>query len=83
LLPGFRKSREFLSGAPDIAPADSEAAEDEFDEANDQGEEPSLVAKPYAVGRLAPEQIERLQAALDELGECRRLIDEAFAQAGE
>src|SRR3954454_5593236 len=24
LLPGFRKSREFLSGAPDIAPADSE-----------------------------------------------------------
>jgi DNA-binding transcriptional MerR regulator len=83
LLPGFRKSREFLSGAPDIAPADSEAAEDEFDEANDQGEEPSLVAKPYAVGRLAPEQIERLQAALDELGECRRLIDEALAQAGE
>ena len=29
-------------------------------------------------GRLAPEQIERLQAALDELGECRRLIDEAL-----
>jgi len=90
LLPGFRKSREFLSGAPDIAPADTEGVEDDFDEANEannQGKESSLAATPritpHAVGRLAPEQIERLQAALDELGECRRLIDEAFAQASE
>lgn len=90
LLPGFRKSREFLSGAPDIAPADTEAGEDDFDEtdeADDRSEEPSAIATPrmtsLAAGRLAPEHIERLQAALDELGECRRLIDEALAQAGE
>jgi DNA-binding transcriptional MerR regulator len=90
LLPGFRKSREFLSGAPDIAPADTEAAEEDFEEpteADNQGEEtPSIAAPritPHAAGRLALEQIERLQAALDELGECRRLIDEAFAQASE
>jgi DNA-binding transcriptional MerR regulator len=87
LLPGFRKSREFLSGAPDIAPADSEDEDfDEPDETDDQGEAPPPVTAarltPLAPGRLAPEQIERLQAALDELGECRRLIDEALA-AGE
>ncbi len=90
LLPGFRKSREFLSGAPEIAPADSEAAEEDFDETNDaddQDEEPSSIATPgvtpHAAGSLAPEQVQRLQAALDELGECRRLIDEALTQASE
>ncbi|MET0530925.1 MAG: MerR family transcriptional regulator [Microvirga sp.] len=91
LLPGFRKSREFLSGAPDTVPNDNETSDDAFDDENDavNGEEDSPpISAPmprmssHAAGHLAPEQVERLQAALDELGECRRLIDEALAQAG-
>jgi DNA-binding transcriptional MerR regulator len=93
LLPGFRKSREFLSGAPDIAPGEPEIDDEEYDEetateADSDDEEslpePAMVPRmtSHAAGRLAPEQIERLQAALDELGECRRLIDEALTPAG-
>jgi DNA-binding transcriptional MerR regulator len=93
LLPGFRKSREFLSGAPDIAPSETEIDDEEYDEetetAADGDDEESLPVAaavprmaPPAAGRLAQEQVERLQAALDELGECRRLIDEALAPTG-
>ena len=89
LLPGFRRSQEFVSGAPDIAPDDEETIEEEFEEALDPSDDAETVepAVPNSFAqasiRLAPEQIERLKAALDELGECRRLIDEALAQARE
>ena len=92
LLPGFRKSREFLSCAPDIAPGETEIDDEEYDEetateadSDDEGA-PEAATVPrmtsHVAGRLAQEQLERLQAALDELGECRRLIDEALAPAG-
>jgi len=42
-------------------------------------DEPSAVATPPAAAQLTREHVRRLQTALHEMRECRRLIDEALA----
>jgi DNA-binding transcriptional MerR regulator len=41
---------------------------------------PNASAAVGSAGRLAPEDLRKLQATLNELGECRRLIDAALAE---
>jgi len=63
------------------------------DEENETGEQhlpavlpkvplPAALAPPSAGTALSPEDVRRLQSALRELGECRRLIDQAFESQG-
>ena len=45
-----------------------------------EGPEPSL-AEPESASKLLPADRDRLQSALETLGACKRLLDEAFAEA--
>jgi DNA-binding transcriptional MerR regulator len=65
------------SAAADVLVHDGEAIEID-DDADARSERPA--AGKTAPARLPREQILELQSALDELGECRRLIDAALAK---
>ncbi|MEW6451638.1 MAG: MerR family transcriptional regulator [Pseudomonadota bacterium] len=57
-------------------PTQAESDEDESEEAADAS--PRVVAAP--VGGLARDDVRRLQSALHELGECRRLLEDAVKE---
>jgi DNA-binding transcriptional MerR regulator len=89
LLPRFGRSKSGAEAAelditePDSDEADHEPAEDQDPAA--AGRHASIATSPGDASnggaRLGREQLMQLQSALDELGECRRLIDAALVQA--
>jgi DNA-binding transcriptional MerR regulator len=61
---------------PQIARPPAEAREDA------PAPSPLQDVQPSAVTSLTPEAVQLLQATLDELGECRRILDAAYAREG-
>jgi DNA-binding transcriptional MerR regulator len=89
LLPKFGRPKNGQAAEElDVTEPDDDETDDEpvDDEAVDD-EEGAQAASPASdqdgklvVAKLAREELMQLQSALDELGECRRLIDDALAQ---
>jgi DNA-binding transcriptional MerR regulator len=87
LLPKFGRAKrgpnaeelDVTEPDPD-SPDDEVEADDEEDvEATTPSAEPRITAPKAVIERLGREQLKELQAALDELGECCRLIDATLA----
>lgn len=68
---------------PDEEFVEADAGADEEEESAAPPGEAQTAAPHVVVERLGREQLKGLQAALDELGECRRLIDAALQSSDE
>lgn len=83
LLPKFGRPRNAAQAAELDITEESEADDILNVDSGDDPKEPEPLAAPEktasAPARLPREQLKELQSALDELGECRRLIDTALA----